>query len=837
MESAKKGQTSVELMVIMAATLVVIIFFFSISNESIADINQQKLVDEAQVSVDRLANAVNDVYFQGVGARKKVFYTVPTNVDENASGIESNSFVINVLGSDVFSSAEACVLGELPVSSGGHWVWITALEDCVYVGNENIELEVTSSYVVLSQDDSAEDSINISNTSGEDVNVYLSLSWAHSDVNLSLDTYSFTLAAGEDINVILTYASNNVASGNYTGTLYIDAGFSSGDENKTVPVAAEVVVPETDLVVLPGARSHALRAQQSDANNFQVCNLGTNDLNNLTFTSGGTIASWAAAIPSIPVLPTGTCETVDYNLTVPPGTSAGSYTGTITAADDAFNSDYIALTVNVSTSAQCFVFSWIGATIGAKAVSGWLVGNQCDYIISITHMTVYDWSNEDLDSAVVDKINIKGGTAAWSGSAGDGEEIDITDTPLDADTNYSGAVNKISFDQAINDDGEYFRVRFRFDDNSTYLTDYIYSEDNNAPIVTLVSPAAGATDADGDVNFAYFVSDDLSGVASCSLIIDGVIDQTDTNVTEDVNQYFWKTGLSNGNYSWDVNCTDNASPANTGSSDENRLLTVSAALDADEPVVNLESPASGYTDSDGGITFEYSVTDATSGIASCSFMWNGSVDQTDNSITEGVTQTFDKNGLIDGNYYWDVNCTDDSAQANLGGSREIRPVNVFIPSTTTIFWATVAASGGAFDNSASVPGTADNVYASTSNKQLGAENFDVTGLSGTISKVRIIWSHEIPGGLSNDTVDLSYGLTGYTQSTYKTYNSGNTPVDYMGTTSGEWEYYDATSNRPGGSSWAWVDFSNLKVGGSYNKSKGQDSSWRLDAVGVEITYK
>ncbi|MFH1390952.1 MAG: hypothetical protein ABIH20_01435, partial [Candidatus Diapherotrites archaeon] len=114
--------------------------------------------------------------------------------------------------------------------------------------------------------------------------------------------------------------------------------------------------------------------------------------------------------------------------------------------------------------------------------------------------------------------------------------------------------------------------------------------------------------------------------------------------------------------------------------------------------------------------------------------------------------------------------------------------------------------------------------------------FDVSGLSGTITQVRIIWSHQVPGALSDDSVTISYGLTAYNDITANTYNSGNTPIDHMDVSSAVWEYYDATSRRSGGGSWQWSDFTNLKVGGAYTKFKGSDSSFLLDAVGVEITY-
>ena len=52
------------------------------------------------------------------------------------------------------------------------------------------------------------------------------------------------------------------------------------------------------------------------------------------------------------------------------------------------------------------------------------------------------------------------------------------------------------------------------------------------------------------------------------------------------------------------------------------------------------------------------------------------VDQTDNTIIEGITQSFNKTFSANGTYYWDVNCVDDSVNANKGSSNENRSIKI-----------------------------------------------------------------------------------------------------------------------------------------------------------------
>lgn len=154
-------------------------------------------------------------------------------------------------------------------------------------------------------------------------------------------------------------------------------------------------------------------------------------------------------------------------------------------------------------------------------------------------------------------------------------------------------------------------------------------------------------------------------------------------------------------------------------------------------------------------------------------------------------------------------------------------------------WADYACNWSTCQSTQNIVSAPDNVYDSTPGTpkaSLGGYYFDIAGLGGAISQVRIAWSHEIPAKLSDDSVALNYGLTAYDNKTAKTYTSASTPIDYMDINAQRVEYYDATSNRPGGGSWDWPDFRNLMVGGKYNKVGAADSEWRLDAVGVEITY-
>ena len=150
---------------------------------------------------------------------------------------------------------------------------------------------------------------------------------------------------------------------------------------------------------------------------------------------------------------------------------------------------------------------------------------------------------------------------------------DFNGTMIANETNSSGVNGTYIFNKTLNTDGVYqwYIEAWDSDNNSQTSAMRTFYLDRASPVVTSISPASGSTSASASVTFSYNVSD--VDIANCSLIINNVIDQTDTSVTENTTQTFNKT-MSNGNYNWYVNCTDYVGYINSSAM---RSLTVSVS--------------------------------------------------------------------------------------------------------------------------------------------------------------------------------------------------------------------------------------------------------------------
>ena len=105
-----------------------------------------------------------------------------------------------------------------------------------------------------------------------------------------------------------------------------------------------------------------------------------------------------------------------------------------------------------------------------------------------------------------------------------------------------------------------------FDNLNSYSASNITIQDIETPIVRLEYPYNNSkfTVSNDPIIFRYNVSDD-SAIANCSLIINGGINQTNYTIAKYISQNF-SVVLSNNTYNWSVNCTDNSTSYNTGSS-------------------------------------------------------------------------------------------------------------------------------------------------------------------------------------------------------------------------------------------------------------------------------
>ncbi|MFC1648284.1 hypothetical protein ACFL1B_02385 [Nanoarchaeota archaeon] len=211
-------------------------------------------------------------------------------------------------------------------------------------------------------------------------------------------------------------------------------------------------------------------------------------------------------------------------------------------------------------------------------------------------------------------------------------------------------------------DGTYFwnvQCQDLADNTGFASANFTVKVDTTAPNVYLEEPGNSILEnTTNNVVFKYNVSDAMTGIAVCEIIIDGTIADDDISITEDQSQNF-TIFVENGQHNWSINCTDQNG---FESSSVTRNLTVYVVFESDPPVVILTYPPENNYLSFGSFSFNYTPSDA-SGVENCSLYIDGAWNHTNTSIINDMANYFSAIGFGDNEYTWQVQCYDNNTYA------------------------------------------------------------------------------------------------------------------------------------------------------------------------------
>jgi len=194
------------------------------------------------------------------------------------------------------------------------------------------------------------------------------------------------------------------------------------------------------------------------------------------------------------------------------------------------------------------------------------------------------------------------------------------------------------------------------------------------PTVTLYEPIPNAIlDYRFNVTFRY-TSYDANGLANSSLIINGIINQTDYNPNNgDYDNYFYVNFTNDGVYTWTVNATDTNGMEGTATA---RSLTI----DTTPPNITINHPYNGENITSNNVTFNFTVTDNLDNELICNITINDVVEYQNINVDNGSTVIRYKI-MYDGSYNWSVSCIDDANNTNVTSTRNF---NVSVVPNVTI---------------------------------------------------------------------------------------------------------------------------------------------------------
>jgi hypothetical protein len=186
-----------------------------------------------------------------------------------------------------------------------------------------------------------------------------------------------------------------------------------------------------------------------------------------------------------------------------------------------------------------------------------------------------------------------------------------------------------------------------------------FTVDTGPPVIFLNSPQNNNFTSISNIIFRYTPYD--TGILSCSIYINGALNQTNTTVAANMQSTFEINNFQAGRYNWTVNCTD--SFAYTGQSS-----TYNFTVDLDNPRINLTFPNNGDVFLGGLVMFNYTAFDDIDSLLSCNIMVNNLV-EISNTPSANNTAVVQYKELTSGIKFWNVTCFDDSGRSGTSLTR------------------------------------------------------------------------------------------------------------------------------------------------------------------------
>ncbi len=343
-----RGQTTVELILILAASMLALSIIFSLYTNQVNSSQIAREQTTAKVTVDRIVNTANVLYASGAGSKSRILIELPDSLRMNASAIngrEVNLALSN--GGDVISSADVIILGDWK-KENGRYIFGSYFANMYFDGNvvkllyDDFELSAESVSLSAKQSSTAGSFFTIRNLSSFGARFWISQTFeggSEASFQMCEGCSEFVLNTGESKLIDFNISLSSSAYGNYVGVFDINAQLSNGvsDSNysKRIVFSIEAFPDASALAIYPKSTSFAASAGSSAVKSFSICNSSENLVSGIVWEkvsrSDANMLDWynlpALDLGGNPIdsINSGACKSFNLTFNIPPGAPSMVY--------------------------------------------------------------------------------------------------------------------------------------------------------------------------------------------------------------------------------------------------------------------------------------------------------------------------------------------------------------------------------------------------------------------------------------------------------------------------------------------------------------------------------
>ena len=386
----KRGQTIVELMLLLSISILALSIIYSLYATQIDLSNSSRESSIAKSTINKLVNSANSLSLSGAGSTQRILIEIPTGVNVNDSNISGRMIYLKLSnGGEVFGYSDVNIVGEFKKVNGvfineGYFVTLTFDGQKVILSYDDFELNTNGIFVSAKQGTTVEKFFTVRNNSSRDATFFVENNFSFPSfalLNISPDDVYFTLSPNETRVIDFDIELSNFSSGNYAGSINVIGEINDGvtDTNITKPVVVSIesFLNLEPVMIFPKSTSFDGVRGESTIKSFSLCNSTPSnvsftwernsnpDANMLEWFNWPIVDSDGVAINSVS---SGDCVYFDLNFTIPLNTFGTIYDANITISynDTNASSAYFFIDVEHIPSPYSLFFSTSNTTLPAN---------------------------------------------------------------------------------------------------------------------------------------------------------------------------------------------------------------------------------------------------------------------------------------------------------------------------------------------------------------------------------------------------------------------------------------------------------------------------------------
>ena len=324
-----RGQASIDLMIVLAISLIALTIVYSLYAEQIQTIGLSKESFAAKTAVQKIVDASNKMYLAGPGSSTVVYFEIPQSIKLSEVNIVGRTIAIKLSNeSFVTGTADVNFYGTIRNRIGKQAVYLDYNGTHTIISYKDFELNKKNISFTSFPDTNTQDSIVVRNNHTSVATFFVQNSFSHADIAFAANTSMFTLQPDQLQTITYDFNVNSSAYGNYAGSTIIIGEIGDTNYQEKINMSAEVQLDLDNVVIYPLNTTFTTTTSATPTKAFSVCNNEVK-FTDLVWNSSGDMNSWIDALPSFSDLNAYSCTDFNIDFTVP-GDATGTNTGILT---------------------------------------------------------------------------------------------------------------------------------------------------------------------------------------------------------------------------------------------------------------------------------------------------------------------------------------------------------------------------------------------------------------------------------------------------------------------------------------------------------------------------